>query len=106
MIFSSTLLTGLIENKFIKCPNISKCPGQILGSLRLFCDTLEIKGISNKTIKKLHQLNLIKLPGDFYKLKISDFENIPGLGTKSGTNIVGEIQAKKKASFMLTFFRY
>ncbi len=85
----------ITENKFIKCPNIIKCPGQILGSLRLFCDTLEIKGISDKTIEKLYQLNLIKLPGDFYNLKVSDFENIPGLGTKSGTNIINEIQAKK-----------
>ncbi len=83
------------ENKFLKCPNISKCPGQILGSLRLFCDTLEIKGISDKTITKLYQLNLIKLPGDFYHLQVSDFENIAGLGNKSGTNIVNEIQAKK-----------
>jgi DNA ligase (NAD+) len=83
------------ENKFLKCPNISNCPAQILGSLRLFCDTLEIKGISDKTIEKLYQLNLINLPGDFYKLKVSDFENIPGLGTKSGTNIVNEIQAKR-----------
>jgi DNA ligase (NAD+) len=83
------------ENKFLKCPNISKCPSQILGSLRLFCDTLEIKGISDKTIEKLYQLNLIRLPGDFYQLKVSDFENIPGLGTKSGTNIVNEIQAKR-----------
>jgi len=83
------------DNKFIHCPNITKCPGQILGSLRLFCDTLEIKGISDKTIAKLYQLNLIKLPGDFYRLQVSDFENIPGLGTKSGANIVREIQAKK-----------
>ncbi|MPM69046.1 DNA ligase [bioreactor metagenome] len=83
------------ENKFLKCPNISKCPSQILGSLRLFCDTLEIKGISDKTIAKLYQLNLVKLPGDFYNLKVSDFENIAGLGNKSGTNIVNEIQSKK-----------
>jgi DNA ligase (NAD+) len=85
----------IIDNKFIRCPNISKCPGQILGSLRLFCDTLEIKGISDKTIEKLYQLDLIKLPGDFYHLKVSDFENIAGLGNKSGTNIIREIQAKK-----------
>ncbi|MCW1949360.1 MAG: NAD-dependent DNA ligase LigA [Candidatus Shapirobacteria bacterium] len=83
------------ENKFLKCPNISKCSAQILGSLRLFCDTLEIKGISDKTIAKLYQLNLIKLPGDFYRLQVSDFENIAGLGNKSGSNIVREIQAKK-----------
>jgi len=83
------------ENKFLKCPNIQSCPGQILGSLRLFCDTLEIKGISDKTIAKLYQLNLVKLPGDFYHLQVSDFETIAGLGNKSGTNIVREIQAKK-----------
>jgi len=88
--------TGLIEdNKFLKCPNIKNCPAQILGSLKLFCDTLEIKGISDKTIAKLYQLNLVRLPGDFYHLQVSDFEKIPGLGTKSGTNIVKEIQAKK-----------
>ena len=85
----------IIDNKFLRCPNISKCPDQILGSLRLFCDTLEIKGISDKTIAKLYQLNLIKLPGDFYNLKVTDFENIAGLGNKSGNNIVNEIQAKK-----------
>ncbi len=85
----------ITDNKFIRCPNITKCPGQILGSLRLFCDTLEIKGISDKTIEKLYQLNLVKLPGDFYHLKVSDFETIPGMGHKSGTNIVNEIQAKK-----------
>lgn len=83
------------ENKFLKCPNLQNCEAQILGSLKLFCDTLEIKGISDKTISKLYKLGLIKLPGDFYKLTVSDFENIAGLGTKSGTNIVREIQAKK-----------
>ena len=88
--------TKLIQdNKYIKCPNLKNCQPQILGSLKLFCDTLDIKGISDKTIAKLWQLNLIKLPGDFYTLQVSDFENIPGLGTKSGTNIVREIQAKK-----------
>ena len=86
------------DNKFLKCPNIKNCQSQILGSLKLFCDVLEIKGISDKTIAKLWQLNLIKLPGDFYNLKVSDFENIPGLGFKSGTNIVDEIQAKKNLS--------
>ena len=83
------------DNKYLKCPNIQNCQSQVLGSLKLFCDVLEIKGISDKTIAKLWQLNLIRLPGDFYNLKVSDFENIPGLGTKSGTNIVNEIQAKK-----------
>lgn len=89
-----TLLTQ--KTKFLKCPNIGNCQSQILGSLKLFCDTLDIKGISQKTIAKLWQLKLISLPGDFYKLKVSDFEKIPGLGLKSGTNIINEIQTKKE----------
>ena len=85
----------IIESKFLKCPNVQNCPAQILGSLKLFCDVLEIKGISDKTIAKLYEANLIKLPGDFYKLSVSDFANLAGLGDKSGTNIVNQIQAKK-----------
>ncbi|MDD4027081.1 MAG: NAD-dependent DNA ligase LigA [Candidatus Shapirobacteria bacterium] len=83
------------ESKFLKCPNIKNCLAQILGSLKLFCDSLEIRGISNKTIEKLYQANLIRLPGDFYKLSVSDFTNLTGLGQKSGQNIVHQIQSKK-----------
>lgn len=86
----------IVDSKFLRCPNIKNCPAQILGSLKLFCDTLEIKGISDKTIEKLHQVGLVNFPGDFYKLKVSDFENLAGLGHKSGTNIVNEIQNKKE----------
>ncbi len=85
----------IIESKFLKCPNTQNCPAQILGSLKLFCDSLEIKGISDKTIQKLYQANLIKLPGDFYKLTVNDFCNLTGLGQKSGQNIVHQIQSKK-----------
>ncbi len=85
----------IIDNKFLRCPNIRNCPAQILGSLKLFCNTLEIKGISEKTIDKLYQVKLLRLPGDFYNLKVSDFENLAGLGTKSGTNIINEIKNKK-----------
>ena len=88
----------IIENKFLRCPNLKNCPTQIIGSLKLFCDTLEIKGISDKTIEKLYNENLLRLPGDFYNLKVSDFENLFGLGKKSGTNIINEIQNKRVLS--------
>ena len=93
----------IIDNKFIRCPNLKNCPTQIIGSLKLFCDTLEIKGISDKTIEKLYKENLLRLPGDFYNLKVSDFENIPGLGNKSGSNIVKEIQNKRKLTLKQIF---
>ena len=85
----------VVESKFLKCPNTKNCQAQVLGSLKLFCDVLEIKGISDKTIEKLYQANLIKLPGDFYKLSINDFSALAGLGEKSGQNIINQIQSKK-----------
>ncbi|MFA6185266.1 MAG: BRCT domain-containing protein [Candidatus Shapirobacteria bacterium] len=93
----------IIDNKFLRCPNIKNCPTQILGSLKLFCSTLEIKGISEKTIDKLYKEKLIRLPGDFYDLKVSYFEKLFGLGHKSGTNIIKEIQNKRKLSLKQIF---
>jgi DNA ligase (NAD+) len=40
------------DNKYLRCKNKS-CPAQILGQLNLFCKVLDIKNISDKTIKKL-----------------------------------------------------
>ncbi len=85
----------IVDNKFIRCPNLKNCKSQILGSLKLFCNKLDIKGISDKTITKLYDLNLIRLPGDFYHLTVDNFKTIPGLGQKSGNNIISQIQSKK-----------
>ncbi|OGL54244.1 hypothetical protein A3K55_01235, partial [Candidatus Shapirobacteria bacterium RBG_13_44_7] len=91
----------ITDHKFLKCPNKFGCPAQTLGILRLFCQTLDIKGISDKTIEKLS--SRVKLPGDFYNLTIADFLNLNGLGEKSGGNIVREIQAKRKLTLTEAF---
>lgn len=93
----------IIENKFLKCPNISGCLAQILGGLKLFCDKLEIKGLSEKTIEKLYNANKIKLPGDFYKLQVDDIKNLENLGDKSAKNIINEIQSKKELTLRQIF---
>ncbi|MFA6518687.1 MAG: NAD-dependent DNA ligase LigA [Candidatus Shapirobacteria bacterium] len=93
----------ITDHKFIKCPNKFGCPAQTLGLLRLFCQTLEIKGISDKTIEKLATAGKIQLPGDLYDLKIGDFIDLTGLGQKSGANIINQIQAKKILSVVEIF---
>ncbi len=93
----------IIDEKHISCPNIFNCPAQILGSLNLFIKTLDIKNISKKTIKKLFEAEKVRLPGDFYQLKIEDFKELEGLGDKSGTNIVREIQTKKQLTLRQLF---
>lgn len=91
------------EDKNIRCPNSQSCQSQILGSLRLFCDTLGILGLSDKTIKKLYLANKIRLPGDFYKLSVEDISGLDNLGEKSGKNIINQIQSKKNLSLKQIF---
>ena len=91
------------EDKNIRCPNSQNCLSQILGSLRLFCDTLGILGLSDKTIKKLYQANKIRLPGDFYKLTVADISNLDNLGEKSGKNIIHQIAEKKSLTLKQVF---
>ncbi|HWS48712.1 MAG TPA: BRCT domain-containing protein [Candidatus Methanoperedens sp.] len=91
------------EDKNIRCPNQKNCMSQILGSLRLFCDTLGILGLSDKTIRKLYQADKIRLPGDFYKLTIDDISGLDNLGEKSGKNIISQIQSKRSLTLKQVF---
>lgn len=93
----------ILEDKFLKCPNIKNCYQQIIGRFRLFCDTLETKGLSGKTIEKLYQANKIKLPGDFFKLTVDDIKDLENLGEKSAQNIVNQIQNKKHLTLKQIF---
>ena len=92
----------ITDHKFLKCPN-PNCLGQILGVLNLFCKTLDIKNISEKTIRKLFDTGKLKLPGDFYQLKIEDISTLDNLGEKSAKNIISEIQSKRELSLIQVF---
>ncbi len=91
------------EDKYLRCPNTLKCLPQILGSLRLFADSLDILGLSDKTIKKLYTAGKVKVPGDFYKLTIVDIKDLDNLGEKSAQNIISQIQAKKTLTLKQIF---
>ncbi len=93
----------LKEDKFLRCPNGHHCLPQILGSLRLFCDKLNILGLSDKTIEKLYHSGKLKKPGDFYKLKVEDIANLDNLGEKSAKNVLHQIASKKTLSLKELF---
>ena len=90
------------DHKFLRCPN-PNCLPQIIGSLNLFCQTLEILGISQKTIQKLYSEGRIKLPGDFYLLTVNDIKDLENLGEKSAQNIISQIQSKKSLTLKQVF---
>jgi DNA ligase (NAD+) len=93
----------VVEDRFLKCPNAQNCLGQILGSLRIFCDTLGILGLSDKTIAKLYHAGRIRLPGDFFTLTINDIKDLENLGEKSAKNIIFQIQSKKTLTLKQIF---
>ena len=91
------------EDKYLRCPNSKKCLPQILGSLRLFADSLDILGLSDKTIEKLYSAGKVKVPGDFFKLTVTDIKDLDNLGEKSAQNIISQIQAKKTLTLKQIF---
>ncbi|HRT40392.1 MAG TPA: NAD-dependent DNA ligase LigA [Candidatus Woesebacteria bacterium] len=91
-----------VESKALRCPNLC-CRAQILGILKLFCQTLEIKGLSDKTIEKLFNSGKLKLPGDFYRLTVDDIAGLENLGEKSARNILNQIQTKQKLTLVQLF---
>lgn len=93
----------IVNDKLLQCPNSSGCFPQTIGSLNLFCQTLDILGLSDKTITKLYQANKIKVPGDFYKLKPEDIASLDNLGDKSAKNIIHQIQSKKDLTLIEVF---
>ena len=90
-------------DKNLECPNSHYCLPQILGSLKLFCDRLNILGLSDKTIEKLYHSGKIKQPGDFYKLQLHDIANLDNLGEKSAKNILAQIDSKRSLSLKEVF---
>lgn len=91
------------ELKLLRCPNTKNCFSQIIGSLNLFCHTLDILGLSDKTIEKLYNAKKIVTPGDFYKLKVEDIAPLDNLGEKSAKNIIAQIQNKKTLTLKQVF---
>lgn len=86
----------VVEDKFLRCPNTANCLDQIIGSLRLTCDTLGILGLSDKTIKKLYASGKVQVPGDFFTLQVSDIASLDNLGEKSAKNILHQIDQKRE----------
>jgi DNA ligase (NAD+) len=82
-----------LGDKFLICPN-DECQGLYIGNLYKWITNLEIMDIGERIIELLYNNNKIKEPADFYKLKVTDFMNIEGMGQKSGQKIIDHLQEK------------
>jgi DNA ligase (NAD+) len=74
------------------CPN-RRCLAQIQESLVHFAMTMDIDGLGEQTVRQLFNEKLVKDPADFYSLKPQLMVDLSGLGEKSASKLVANIQA-------------
>lgn len=79
-----------------RCININ-CPAQVIERIIHFAskDAMDIKGLSEATVKKFYNLKLLKSIPDIYKLNFNLIKNIPGFGPKSVENLKNAIEESK-----------
>lgn len=80
-----------------RCVNIN-CPAQVIERLIHFAskDAMDIKGLSEATIRKFYNLKLVRTIPDIYRLNYNLIKNIPGFGQKSVENLKNAIEESKK----------
>lgn len=91
----SSLVKPLGEAVY-RCVNIN-CPAQVVEKIIHFAskDAMDIKGLSEATVKKFYKLNLLKSIPDIYKLNFNLIKNISGFGPKSVENLKNAIEESK-----------
>lgn len=79
-----------------RCININ-CPAQVIERIIHFAskDAMDIKGLSEATVKKFYKLGLLKSIPDIYRLDFRIIKNIQGFGEKSVNNLKQAIEESK-----------
>jgi DNA ligase (NAD+) len=88
-----------------RCMN-SACPAQLKESLRHFAGrhALDIEGLGEALVDQLVDKGLVKDVADLYVLTLDDLVALERMGEKSASNLLGEIEASKKADLPQVVF--
>jgi DNA ligase (NAD+) len=89
------LLTRSGPDLFCSQPQLS-CAPKDQESFLYFAQTLEILGLSEKTVAKLREAGLLRSPADFFRLTVDDVLTLEGFAQRSAENLVASIQQKRK----------
>ena len=79
------------------CPNEYGCKPQICGRIEYFCSKpcMDIDGVSEKTVERLHDVLGVKKSADLYRLKKDDLEKIEGFKDKKISNFLRSVENSK-----------
>lgn len=84
------------EGAFILCKN-TNCPAVNIAKIEHFCskDAMNIEGLSEKTIIRMHDEGLLASVVDLYKLHVEDLIELEGIKQKKADNILQAIEKSK-----------
>ncbi|MGC9007283.1 MAG: NAD-dependent DNA ligase LigA [Sulfurihydrogenibium sp.] len=79
-----------------RCININ-CPAQVVERIIHFAskDAMDIRGLSEATVKKFYKIGLLKSIPDIYRLDFKIIKNLQGFGEKSANNLKQAIEESK-----------
>jgi DNA ligase (NAD+) len=93
------------EGVFTRCPN-RDCPGRRWQLLQHFVSrgAMDVDGIGERQVSLLMDHELVRVPGDFYRLTEEQLVELEGFGEVSARRAVAAIAASKRQSFGRVLF--
>ena len=90
---------------FLRCPNPS-CPAQTQRRLQHFAQrgAMDIEGLGESLAEQLVASDLVKDPGDVYRLTLEQLSGLERMAEKSAQNVLDGIEASKKADLWRLIF--
>ncbi|MCD5414402.1 MAG: NAD-dependent DNA ligase LigA [Clostridiales bacterium] len=84
----------------IFCSNPISCPPQLIARISHFAsrDAMNIEGLSEKTIRQLHEKLKLNSVADLYEIKYEELLKLERFGEKKAKNIVDAIETSKNCS--------
>jgi DNA ligase (NAD+) len=93
------------ESVFTTCPN-RQCPERAWQLLKHFVSrgAMDIDGLGEKQVRLLQERELVRVPGDYYRLTAEQLVELEGFAEVSARNLVAAIDASKQRPFARVLF--
>jgi DNA ligase (NAD+) len=93
------------DSVFTTCPN-RQCPERAWQLLKHFVSrgAMDIDGLGEKQVRLLQDRELVRVPGDYYRLTAAQLVELDGFAELSARNLVAAIDASKQRPFARVLF--
>jgi DNA ligase (NAD+) len=103
--FCATKTVKPRDSVFTTCPN-RQCPERAWQLLKHFVSrgAMDIDGLGEKQVRLLQERELVRVPGDYYRLTVEQLVELEGFAELSARNLVRAIEDSKQRPFARVLF--